>query len=142
MKEILIQLFTAFLGALGFAMLFGLRSRHLVFAALGGMIAWGIYLAVDTVTESLFLSSFCAAVFAVAYAEMLAHLRKCPATVFVVPAIIPLVPGSFLYYAMSNAVHGELELARQYGHQTLVCALAIAAGISLAETLRGLRAKK
>ena len=79
---------------------------------------------------------------ACSYAEMLAHLRKCPATVFVVPAIIPLVPGSFLYYAMSNAVHGELELARQYGHQTLVCALAIAAGISLAETLRGLRAKK
>ncbi len=142
MKEILVQLFTAFLGAFGFALLFGLRSRHLLYAALGGLAAWGVYLGADALTSSLFLSSLCSSVFAVSYAELMAHLRKSPATVFVVPAIIPLVPGSSLYYAMSEAVQGELETARVYGHQTLICALAIAAGISLVETIRELRAKK
>ena len=39
MKEILIQLVTAFLGSLGFALLFGLRRRYLFPAALGGLLA-------------------------------------------------------------------------------------------------------
>ena len=96
MKEILIQLVNAFLGALGFALLFGLHRRHLVFASLGGMITWGIYLFVHSFLKSPFLANLIASVFAVSLAEALAHWRKCPATLFVVPSIIPLVPGSSL----------------------------------------------
>ena len=79
MKEMIIQLVSAFLGSLGFAMLFGLRRRHLAYAALGGMIAWGIYLALITWRGSLFLANLGASVFAVLYSELLAHRRKCPA---------------------------------------------------------------
>lgn len=139
MTETLVQLVTAALGSLGFALLFGLRQKHLPYAALGGMIAWGIYLGVHHLMEGVFLANLCAAVFAVTYAELLAHLRKCPATLFVVPAIIPLVPGSSLYAAMDSAVHGDLAAAGSFGHQTLVAALAIAAGISFVTVWRELR---
>ena len=142
MKEILIQLITAFLGSLGFSLLFGLRAKHIVYASLGGMFAWGVYLGVHTLVPGLFLANLCAAVFSVTYAELLAHLRKCPTTLFVIPAIIPLVPGSSLYYAMSNAVHGDFASAGEYGHRTLVCALAIAAGISLVTAFRELHTPK
>ena len=50
MKQILIQLVTAFIGSLGFGLLFGLRMKHVFWAALGGMIAWGIYLGVYALT--------------------------------------------------------------------------------------------
>lgn len=142
MKETLIQLITATLGSLGFALIFGLQRKHLPFAALGGMISWSIYLGVHSMTEGVFLANLCAAVFAVTYAELLAHLRRCPATLFVVPAIIPLVPGSSLYYAMDSAVHGDLTAAGVYGHRTLVAALAIAAGISFVTVCRELRTPK
>ncbi len=142
MREIIIQLAAAFLGSLGFALVFGLRQRHLVYAALCGMIAWGIYLALFAWRGSLFLANLGASLFAVACSELLAHRRKCPATVFLIPGIIPLVPGSSLYYAMNYAVTGDLAAARSYGHRTLVCALAIAAGISFASALRELRAKR
>lgn len=142
MEEFIIQLVTAFLGSLGFALVFGLRQRHLAYAALGGMIAWGIYLALFALRGSLFLANLGASVFAVAYSELLAHRRKCPATVFVIPAIIPLVPGSSLYYAMEYAVRGDLATAKSFGHRTLVCALAIAAGISFASAFRELRARR
>ena len=97
MKEILIQLMTAFLGALGFALLFGLHKRHLFFASLGGMITWGIYLLIHIFLQTPFLANLIASVFAVSFAEALAHWRKCPATLFVMPSIIPLVPGSSLH---------------------------------------------
>ncbi len=142
MKEILIQLVTAFFGSLGFSLLFGLRAKHIVFASLGGMIAWGVFLGVHALVPSLFLANLFAAIFSVTYAEVLAHLRKCPTTLFVIPAIIPLVPGSSLYYAMSSAVQGDFVSAGEYGHRTLVCALAIAAGISLVTALRELHTPK
>ena len=138
MKEITIQMVTAFLGALGFALLCGLHKRHLLFAALSGMLTWGLYLLLQHFLQSAFLANLIASVFAVSLSEVLAHWRKCPATLFVVPAIIPLVPGGSLYYAMSYAVRNEVEAAGLYGRQTLVAALAIAAGISFVTACREL----
>ena len=138
MKENLIQLITAFLGALGFALLFSLHRRHLLFAALGGMLTWGIYLLIHSFLQSPFLANLAASVFAVSLAEALAHWRKCPATLFVVPDIIPLVNGSSLYYAMSFEVQNDMSAANTYGHQMLISALAIAAGISFVTVCREL----
>ncbi len=138
MKEMIIQLITAFFGAFGFSLLFGIRRQHLLLSSLGGMLAWGIYLGINSARQSVFLSALAASIFAVGYAELLARARKCPATLFVVPAIIPLVPGSSLYYAMRHAVDGEFTEAALFGHQTLICALAIAAGISLVTVCREL----
>ncbi len=139
MKTVIIQLITAFLGSLGFAMLFGMRRKHVFPAALGGLLAWGVYLAVHAWMPGVFLPNLIAAMFSAAYAEFLAHIRKCPATLFLILAIIPLVPGSSLYYAMDAAVNGEFASAGEFGHRTLVCALAIAAGISLVSVIHQLR---
>lgn len=142
MEEILIQLATAFTGPMGFALLFGLRRKYLFASSMGGVIAWGVYLIVQAWTEAGFLSCLAAAAVAVIYAEVLAHGFKTPATLFAIPAILPLVPGSSLYYAMNSAVRGDLASAREHGVQTLVYTLAIAAGISLVTALRQLRTKK
>ena len=142
MKEILLQLAGAYLGALGFSLLFGLHKRHLFLAALGGMMSWGVRLLVQAFVPISFLSDLAASVFAVAFSELMAHWRKCPATLFVVPAIIPLVPGSSLYYAMSCAVRNDLSTAHQYAQETLISALAIAAGISFVTVCRELRSTK
>ena len=142
LKTALIQLLTALLGAMGFSLVFGMRSRHLLWASLGGVLTWGVYLAAGAALREGFLPCLIAAGFAVVYAEALAHLRKTPATIFVVPAIIPLVPGSSLYYAMACAVRGNLPDARHYGSQTMQAALAIAAGISFVIALRQLQTKR
>ena len=142
MQHILTQLATASIGSLGFALLFGLRAKHLAPAALGGMITWGIYLGVHALIPSLFLANLCASIFAVTYAELMAHLQKCPATLFVIPGVVPLVPGGALYYAMDCAVKGNLTGAGAHAHQTLIIALAIAAGISFVTVCRELHPPK
>lgn len=142
MKEIIIQLLTAFTGSLGFAMLFGIRREHVPFAALGGLLSWGVYLLVHAWMPGVFLPNLAAALFSSAYASLLSHLRRCPATLFLVPTIIPLVPGSSLYYAMDAVVNRDFAAAAVYGHATLGCALAIAAGISVISVLQQLRSSK
>lgn len=106
------------------------------------MITWGIYLGVHALIPSLFLANLCASIFAVTYAELMAHLQKCPATLFVIPGVVPLVPGGALYYAMDCAVKGNLTGAGAHAHQTLIIALAIAAGISFVTVCRELHTPK
>ena len=142
MKEIVIQLLSAFAGGFGFALLFGMRRRYLFFASLGALLGWGVYLLTDSLLDSYFLPPLFAAAFSVTYAELMARALKTPATLFVIPAIIPLVPGGSLFYTMSYAVRGDVEGARISGIQTLESALAIAFGISLVLALRELKTKK
>ena len=138
MRYVWIQLAAAYFGSLGFALLIGNRFRHLFFAAFGGMLTWGCYLAIHWVLPSIFLANLCASIVAVCYSEAFAHWHKCPAVLFLVPGIIPLVPGGTLYETMKNAVEGELSAANACGRETLICALAIAAGIGFGTVLRKL----
>ena len=79
----------------------------------------------------VFLPSVVAAAFASIYSEAMARVEKAPATVFYIPALIPLVPGGSLFYTMSYAVVSEWEKVHSYASSTLYCAMGIAVGMSL-----------
>ena len=142
MKEVIFQLLSAFVGSLGFALIFGMRRKYLFCASLGALLGWGVYLITEYLLSGTFLPSLFAAAFAITYSELMAKALKTPATLFVIPGIIPLVPGGSLYYTMSYAVHRDLFNARAYGTRTLESALAIAAGISFVLAVRELRTRK
>lgn len=129
--DVIIQIITAFIGSLGFGMVFNVRYRHLIPAALSGMFTWMVYLATAKITGTIFLPSMLASAFAAMYGEILARIRKTPANQFLIIGLIPLVPGSTLYYMMSYAVQGDWVRSRWYGTQTVRYALGIAVGISL-----------
>ena len=127
-----IHLLTAGIGALGFSLLFNVRRDLLPAAAFGGLADWGVYMLAEWFFGGgVFLPSVAAAAFASLYSEVMARMEKAPATVFYIPALIPLVPGGSLYYTMSYAVMGDWDQVRSYGSSTLYCALGIAVGMSL-----------
>lgn len=126
-----IQLVTALIGSLGFCMMFRLRAGLLLPAAVGGFLCWGVYLFAGSYLEGIFLPSFLASAFAAMYAEILARKMKAPATLFLIPAVVPLVPGGGLYYTISYAVQGEVERSGMYGVQTLQFVLGIAGGMCI-----------
>ncbi len=142
MRDTIIQLASAYFGSLGFSLLYGMRRRYLFTASLGGVLCWGVYRTAEFLFDQNFLSCLMAAAFAVVYAEFLAHRLKSPATLFVIPAVLPLVPGSSLYYAMDNAVRGQYQEASSFGELTLESALAIAAGMSIVIAFRELRTRR
>jgi uncharacterized membrane protein YjjB (DUF3815 family) len=130
-----VQLAWAFLATLGYGVLFRAPLRDLPFTALGGAISWGAYLALKTVTGSDTLSYFAASVAVGLYAEAMAACLKRPATLFILSAIIPLVPGAGMYRTMFEAVNGKAAASASAGFETLTLAGAIAGGLAVASAV-------
>lgn len=127
--EAIMQLATAFLGSLGFALLFHVRREKLLLASLGGLLAWGIYLLVGLVTGQEVVRYFVASVALTVYGETLARLVKCPATLFIATASIPLIPGGSLYRTMEYFMQNDLEAFSRQALTTVLLAVAIAVGM-------------
>ncbi len=129
--EGLIQLLTGTLGSVGFALIFRQKPKYLPLAALGGFLNWGAYLLLYHFIGSVFVPCLLAAALVAVCSELLAKRLRAPATVFLVPAFIPSIPGSNLYYTMAGVVHGNAAAAWQEAMKTAEWAFGIAAGISV-----------
>ena len=62
----------------------------------------------------------------------MARLLKTPTTTFIITALIPLIPGSSLYYTMSYAFQSDLEKFMHKGIYTLELASSLALGVIIA----------
>ncbi len=127
----LLQIITGFLGAFGFAILFNIRGKKLIFSALGGFLSWMLFVLFKYLTPNEPVRYFLVAVLISVYAEILARLLKTPTTTFVISSLIPLIPGGSLYYTMSNAFRGDVAGFLDKGLYTLQLAVALALGIVL-----------
>ena len=123
----ILQIITGFLGSFAFALLFHIRGKKLVFAALGGFLSWMLFVLLKFVTENEPIRYFLVAVLVSVYAEILARLLKTPTTTFVISSLIPLIPGGSLYYTMSTMLEGvnDAFLARAIYTVELTAALAL-----------------
>lgn len=124
-----VQLLTAFTGSLGFAVLFNIKRQKLLAAAFGGFLAWGIYLMAGIWLDSDPIRFLIASIALTFYAEAFARIKKAPATIFLVSAAIPLIPGGSLYQTMRYAVAGQWERFAVQGTETILLAVAIAIGM-------------
>ena len=126
-----IQLASATLGSLGFAALFNLRGKKLLLAALGGLIAWSVYLITERFTPNSYACAFAGSVVLTIYAEIMARTQRAPATVFLVIAAVPLIPGASLYRTADTLMQGLPERAAGLGMHTLLFAASMSAGITI-----------
>lgn len=129
--DMIIELIAAFFGSMGFAILFRLRKELLIQASLGGMFAWLVFLLVQNGSDAVFVPCLCGAIFAGVYAEALARYLKAPVILFFITAVVPLIPGSALYYTTENIVAHNYEAASNWWNTTMTYALAISLGIAI-----------
>lgn len=124
-----LQIITAFLGSLGFSVLFNIRRTKLLIAGFGGMLSWSVYLLLGLYFDSDPIRYFFAAIFVTVYAEIFARIKKTPTTSYLVPAFIPLIPGGALYNTMKFALHNDWQSFGDTAVYTIQLALALSAGI-------------
>jgi uncharacterized membrane protein YjjB (DUF3815 family) len=130
------QILYALIATAGFAFMFNIRTlKDILFASLGGALSWGMYIGMYALTDSKIFGFFIASVAVGIYAEILAIILKRPATVFIVSAVIPLVPGGGIYYTMTESIRGNIDGTLSFGFETISIAGAIAAGIAIASSL-------
>ena len=136
MEAIVIKIIAGPIATLGFAILFRLKPSHWPFAMLDGLFACICYFAFTELFGGNFLPNLLAAFAASVFADLFARLCKAPSTVFILPGCIALVPGGTLYYAMSNLLSENREMALEYFLITLTIGIAIGGGIIAASLLR------
>ena len=111
MKDVAVTLITAALGTLGFSILFFVHPRRLALATIGGILTTAVYLLAGHFIGGELLSTLLGSIVAAGFSEVCARLTKVPVPVYMVPCIIPLVPGSALYGTMFNFVAGNYDAA-------------------------------
>lgn len=131
MRTEIIQVICAVIGSLGFSFIFHLKRDKLLVASVGGGLTWLFYLLVVHRINGEFAAYFLATVFATFYAELMARVKKAPATIFVITALIPLIPGGSLYYTMEYLMQKDMGMMRSQAAETAMLALAIAMGITI-----------
>lgn len=107
----------------------------MVLCVAGGVAAWMLYLLWRALGFDVYAANLFAAVFAALYAEVMARLRKCPATPYLVIATLPMLPGAGVYYTMSLGLDGEMMTAVGKGLETVGIAGSLAVGILLVSTV-------
>lgn len=129
------QCLPAFLACVGFGLLFNIHGAGMLLCALGGAFTWTIYCAIFRATGNDIAAYFWAALFASAYAEAMARIRKYPAISYLVVSIIPMIPGAGVYYTMNHAILGRMDAFAEQGMHTAAIAGVIAVGILLVSTV-------
>lgn len=102
MVENIILVIFSFTASVGFGIVFRIERKNLLWAGLGGALTRCVYLILLEMTDQRILYSLLAAMFAAFYAEIMAMRQKMPSTVFLYPAILPLIPGDLMYNTAVN----------------------------------------
>jgi uncharacterized membrane protein YjjB (DUF3815 family) len=130
------------LATAGFAALFNLRGRELPLAAIGGALGWAVAAPIQAAGGSQPLAYCAASVVIGVWSELVAAVRKRPASVYIACGIIPLVPGGGMYYTMLEYVRGNTWNGLATAFSTLQAAGAIAVGLALSGAVSRLLAQR
>ena len=129
-----IQCLAGLVGTLGFGLMFNLHGRGIPFALLGSVIAWLVCALCMRWGIAEPISYLIAAAVSSLYAEIMARIRKFPATSYLLCALVPLIPGSGIYYTMDFIRRGMLPEAYNKGMLTAAIAGSMAVGVLLVST--------
>ncbi|SNX53737.1 threonine/serine exporter family protein [Thermoanaerobacterium sp. RBIITD] len=125
----ILQILYGFFATAGFAFLFNVPLNSIIISGISGAISWAGYLLVIKIYPSVIAATFIASLFIGIMGEIFARKMKNPSTIFVIPGIIPLVPGAYSYRTILAIIQGNNKQAFGLGLQTIGIALAIAAGL-------------
>lgn len=136
----------SFIATVGFAIFLNAPKSILISSGLVGGIGWSVFYYLVQLTGNDILSNFVAALLVSYISEILARKLKQPAIIFIIPGIIPLVPGLGMYNTMLYLVQNDYNNAIAKGADVLFVGGAISLGIlvitSLVKTLHIISIKK
>ena len=112
----------------GIAIIFDVPPKKLFWALIGSAISCVLMLIGDKFGLDPLITNMIATAVPCVYCEIMARVLKTPTTVFMIPTLLPLVPGSRLYYTMFYLFNGDQVLFMQ----NMLAAVKICTGIAVA----------
>ena len=123
------QLLAASIGTCAFAIVLHAPRKEYGFCTLNGAIAWLVYLLLTDVGAGITMACTGATFVITLIARILSAVRKNPATIFLITALFPLVPGAGIYYTAYYLIMNDFAAAGMKGLETFEVAGGIVLGI-------------
>jgi uncharacterized membrane protein YjjB (DUF3815 family) len=130
----MIQGISAFFATAAFSVIFYIPKKYIIHAGIAGSFGWFIYLILMKLQGDRVLANFVATLIVALTAHVLARIYKTPVTMFLIPGVIPLVPGAGMYHIVQSIIDNTVDQTSYYFFETLQMAGAIALGIFIIDT--------
>lgn len=131
----ILQFIYSFFATLAFNVLLQAPKRVYILNAIIGALSWIIYKYLVSLTGQTVFASMIAGLFIGLFAGVFAIIKRIPAITIYLPSLIPLVPGTGIYYTMYYFITQDLDQASAKGVETILMAMSLATGIFIATNL-------
>lgn len=128
-QQAILECFYCFVISVGFCIIFDVQGKEIFYGGAGSALGWFFYLICYRGFGSIVGGYFLATIVTTFYSEYMAVHRKKPSTIFLIPSIIPFVPGGGVFRAMSAWLNGDQDELLIQGRYSIMVAGAIAIGI-------------
>ncbi len=130
----IVQVIGAFVAVITLATILSIPRKFLVTTGSISALSWFVYLVCRDFKVSVAMSTLAATLAIALVSHLLARLRKAPVTIFLIPGILPLVPGINTYRIGYYLIQDDGAQASYYFNLTLQVAGMIAIGIFIMDT--------
>ena len=131
-----VQIVASFIGTAAFAVLFGVPRKYYVLCGVSGVLGWILYMVLARYAGfTPPAATLFATMLVVLSARSFSVLDRCPAIVFLLCGIFPLVPGAGVFWTSYYVVSNQLSLALGSGFMAVKVTIAIVLGIILISEL-------
>lgn len=125
----IIQFLIAFFATMGFSMYFTCPKRILIQACFVAGIVWDIYKYLFLNYNNVLMAGFIATFILGIISELCARKYRTPAISFILPGLIPMIPGAGTYYTMYYLIYGTDEIFKKTLNETFYVLVALALGV-------------
>ena len=127
-----VQIVASFIGTAAFAVLFGVPRKYYVLCGISGVLGWILYMILARYAGfTPPAATLFATMLVILSARWFSVLDRCPAIVFLLCGIFPLVPGAGVFWTSYYVVSDQLRLALGSGFMAVKVTIAIVLGIIL-----------
>lgn len=126
------------LASIGFAIVFQIEKKDLLLAGIGGGVTRIFYLIFMAFIPSRIVYVALAALVAALYSEIVSGVKHVPATYFMCPTMIPLIPGDLFYYMCVGIVTRNSDMFKSNGIECMLALVGLSVGFVVCSVVSNL----
>lgn len=131
----IIQMIAAFLAVVFFSITLEVNKKFVLFAGISGMLGWITYLICKRCGINDIICYMISGIVIASLSYMFSIIFKVIVTIFLIPGILPIVPGVEIYRTVYYLIMNDIANTRHHLIQTILISGSIAIAIFLIETI-------
>lgn len=136
---IFIQIIASFIGVIAVSINFEVPKKYIPIVGVVGAVAWGTYLGCKCLELPDILSYFISTLAVAILSMILSKMLKAVSTIFLIPGILPTVPGIAMYRMVYYLINNNPVEATYYLLQAILITAGIALAIFITESIKSVK---